>query len=225
MKTASEQLREVIDELTTITKVDIRQEIDGEVTVIKAVAQPLIGQLRTAIASSVAGVGQGSNLASERNVLNAEALDLYDRIEDGAVKLLGIYSPGVVPYLLPEQNIRQASVGIYKQLLDGTLDESRIPGIIRSVEGWSRAINRILNPPVTLELPDAPCPKCEATQAQLGVMGETGCALIVEWHNPDHGFSNALQNCLARCRSCRNVWLGDLQLRELAYVLEAKETL
>jgi hypothetical protein len=146
---------------------------------------------------------------------------LYDRIEDGAVKLLTIYSPGAVPYLLPEQNIRQASVGIYKQLLDGTLDESRIPGIIRSVKGWSTAINRILNPPVTLELMGS-CPECGETHAKVNE-SESGRALIIEWHNPDHGFSNALQNCLARCRACRNVWIGDLQLRELAYVLEAKE--
>ncbi|MDH6277504.1 hypothetical protein M2118_000455 [Aurantimicrobium minutum] len=221
MKTALEQLREVIDELTTITSVDIRQESEHEIVITKVAVQPLIGQLRTAIASSVAGGGQGSNLASERNVLNAEALDLYDRIEEGAVKLLTIYSPGAVPYLLPEQNIRQASVGIYKQLLDGTLDEARIPGIIRSVEGWSRAINRILNPPVTLELMGS-CPECGETHAKVNE-SESGRALIIEWHNPDHGFSNALQNCLARCRSCRNVWLGDLQLRELAYVLEAKE--
>lgn len=221
MTTPLEQLREVIDELTTVTTATIRQESDDEVFITKVPVQPLIGQLRTAIGSSVAGGGQGSNLASERNVLNAEALDLYDRIEDGAAKLYFLYCPGEVPYMLPEQNIRQASVGIYKQLLDGTLDESRIPGIIRNVKVWATAINRILNPPVTLELMGS-CPECGETHAKVNE-SESGRALIIEWHNPDHGFSNALQNCLARCRSCRNVWLGDLQLRELAYVLEAKE--
>lgn len=221
MKTSLEQLREVIDELTVVTYVTVKQETDDEVVINKVPVEPLIGQLRTAIASSVAGGGQGSNLASERNVINAEALDLYDRIEDGAAKLLFTYSPGEVPFLLPEQNIRQASVGIYKQLLDGKLDEERIPGIIRSINGWVKAINRILNPPVTLELMGS-CPNCSESHAKLNET-DSGRALIIEWHNPDHGFSNALQNCLARCRACRNVWTGDLQLRELAYVLEAKE--
>ena len=220
MTTPLEQLREVIDVLTTTQTVDVRQESEGEVFVTKALVQPLIGQLRTAIASSVAAGGNGSSLPSERNVLNAEALDLYDRIEDGAVKLLGIYSDSV-PFLLPEQNIRQASVGIYKQDLDGKLDEERIPGIIRNLKAWVTAINRILNPPVTLELMGK-CPNCEQTHAKLNET-DSGRALIIEWHNPDSGLSNALQNCLARCRACRNVWIGDLQLRELAYVLEAKE--
>lgn len=218
MKTSLEQLREVIDELTVVTYVTVKQETDDEVVINKVAVQPLIGQLRTAIASSVAGGGQGSNLASERNVINAEAFDLYDRIEDGAVKLLSIYA-GINPFLLPEQNIRQASVGIYKQILDGKLEEERIPWIIRSLKGWITAINRILNPPVTLELMGS-CPICSESHAKLNET-DSGRALIIEWHNPDHGFSNALQNCLARCRACRNVWTGDLQLRELAYVLEA----
>lgn len=220
MKTSLEQLREVIDELTVVTYVTVKQETDDEVVINKVAVQPLIGQLRTAIASSVAGGGQGSNLASERNVINAEAFDLYDRIKDGAVKLLSIYG-GTIPFLLPEQNIRQASVGIYKQILDGKLEEERIPWIIRTVNGWIVAINRILNPPVTLELMGS-CPNCSESHAKLNET-DSGRALIIEWHNPDHGFSNALQNCLARCRACRNVWTGDLQLRELAYVLEAKE--
>jgi len=221
MTTRLQDFRELVDLLTQTRTVDVRQEIDEQVQITKANVQPLIGQLRTAIASSVATSGQGSSLPSERNMLDSDALELYDRIEDGAVKLLGIYSDSV-PFLLPEQNIRQASVGVYKQELDGKLDEHQLGRILRDLKAWVTAINRILNPPVTLELMGK-CPNCDNTHAKLGVTGESGRALIVEWHNPDQGFSNALQNCFARCRACGLVWNGDLQLRELAYVLEGEK--
>jgi hypothetical protein len=215
-----EQLRHSVNILSNVNTVDVAQEQEGKHVIVKARVEPLIGQLRTAIASSVAGGGQGSNLASERNVLNAEALDLYERIDVGAAALLATYSQEV-PHLTPEKNLRVMSVGVYQMSLGGSNSESELHTLNNKLTSWIRQIERILTPPVTLELMGA-CPECLQTHAKVNE-NESGRALIIEWHTPDHGFVNALHNCVARCRSCRNEWRGDLQLRELSYVLENSE--
>lgn len=216
MKTALEQLREVIDELTKTQTVAIRQESEGEVFVTKALVQPLIGQLREAIAGSISEQGQGSSLPSERNMLDSDALELYDRIEIGARKLLKHYSPGAIPFLLPEQDISQAKVGIHNQFAAGKLDEQRILGITRTLRSWRSQIERIVSPPTSIEWL-SPCPVCEATEVQVGVLGQLRSAIIIEFHKPDSEFDLPLSKSVASCGNCYTKWLGDYRLRELRY--------
>lgn len=220
MSEALQILRDKIDLLTVPQTVDIVQEVDGARHVTKAKADSLISQLRTAIASSVAASGRGSSLPSERNVINADAIETYERIEIGAANLLNSFEV-VVPHLTPEENIRKASVHIYKRFLDGSFSDTQIQGTSIMLNKWVAAINNLLNPPITLEVMGE-CPKCFETHAKVND-NLSGRALIVEWHSADNAYVNALSNCVARCRACNEVWLGDLQLRELAYELDMKE--
>lgn len=215
-----EWVRRNVKTLTQGERVTVTQENDGQTTTFHAHTAPLLKQLREAVTSNVGMGSGGGGLSSERNLLNTEAFDMYGRVERGAINLLAKFTPEV-PDALPEKNILKASTLIHKAWTDGKLSEEELGQVVNRLSSWVWSINRILNPPTTLELMGS-CPACGQSHAKINEL-ESGRALIVERRDPEEGFSNALENCVALCRACQTRWRGDLKIRELAYSLEAAE--
>ena len=213
-----EDLRKVVDRLTVIIPTAIWQEVAGERTAVKVIQLPLMRLLREAVTSNIGGTAAGGSLPNQRNVIDSDALQKYDRLE-GDILVAFKSLTAAVPYMMPEQNLRQVYLAIVNAYRSGKLSEDALIDHLATWTTWVRIIEDKLWPPVQIEiLADCPVEGC-GKRRTLNCDGETVTALVVEYRPPASERSNALSASVGKCRACDTVWRGDLKLRELAYAI------
>jgi hypothetical protein len=152
----TDTLLDVIDKLTIEHPYPAR--IEGRTRWVRR--DPLIQQLREAVASSLTG-GNGTPAAASRVPFDADAMEQYDKLEALILDNLHQVAPDHVPHLLPEQNLRTW----YRFILP-TLDEEKDRFWMKVWAIWESRIEAKLDAPVVLELIDTrtrepyECPDC-----------------------------------------------------------------
>lgn len=215
------ELRKAVDALSTTQVTAIWQEVNGERVPTKVTLSPLIRDLREAITSNIGSGGGGGVLPSQRNIINTDALELYDAIE---VRILTSYKEvtGAAPFLMPEQNLRQWFIAFANMERAGKVSEETLLETMNVWTGWVRKIEDNLFPPTTLEV-TAPCPIPECGRRWAIQGGDSVPAVVVEYRKPSSDAGNALARSVARCRACGHVWRGDAKLRELRFLIDQAE--
>lgn len=214
------QLLDTVDELTVTRVRTILQDIDGEKMAVATTSLPLIEWLRDAVGSSIGAESNGGALKSNRSVLNGEALMAYEQIETAAIKALGTVS-SAVPFLKPEQNIRQWFIGFQNDVRAGKKSEDAVLEELNRWGGWVRRIEDLLWPPTQIEI-TSKCPQCGERWAKTKE-GDSISAIVVEYRPPTEGNLNALSRSKATCRACSFVWRGDRKLRELRFEIDVAD--
>lgn len=149
---------DVVDRLTI--EHPYRALIDGQSRWVRR--DPLIRQLREAIASSLTG-GNGTKAQTSSVPFDTDAAAQYDQLEGQILASLTDLLPDRVPELLPEQNLR-AWYAAARQWLESDAEAERLWYLIWS--GWEERITAKLEPPIVLELIDLAtrrpfaCPDC-----------------------------------------------------------------
>lgn len=183
---------------------------------------PLITWLRQAVVSSIGAESHGGTLKSTRNVLNVEAFQLYDIVETTSIKLLGEVS-SAIPFLTPEENLRQWFMGFRKQVMDQKASDELVLAKLTLVSKLVSGIEDLIWPPTTLEI-TSKCPECGERFAKTKD-GDQGAAIVVTYRPPSNASKNALSRSQAVCRACHQVWRGDTKLRELRFALDVVDSL
>ena len=149
---------DVVDRLTI--EHPYRALIDGQSRWVRR--DPLIRQLREAIASSLTG-GNGTKAQTSSVPFDTDAAAQYDQLEGQILASLSDLLPDRVPELLPEQNLR-AWYAAARPWLESDAEAERLWYLIWS--GWEERIAAKLEPPIVLELIDThtgqpyDCPDC-----------------------------------------------------------------
>jgi hypothetical protein len=218
-----DELLKAVDRLSVLQVTAIWQDIDGTRTPTKVTQPALIRQLRDSITSSVGAQGGGGTaLPNQRNVIDSDAMELYDGIESDILDAYKLHT-SAAPYLMPEQNLRQVYLALANNYRAGKLAEDALLDELTTWTGWVRQIEDKLFPPPTIEIV-APCPQegCGKRWAKGG-NGDSIPAIIVEYREPSSDAVNALAKSHAKCRACGTVWRGDRKLRELRYAIDEAE--
>ncbi|MCI2959533.1 hypothetical protein MN032_17750 [Agromyces atrinae] len=149
-------LLDVVDRLTI--EHPYRAVIDGRTRWVRR--DPLIRQLREAIASSLTG---GNGLASSQSGVpfDTDAMEQYDILERIILDNLLAVAPDRVPALTPEENLRT-----WYTLFHAASDDEGEKIYRLAFAAWEAKIEAKLTPPVVLELIDMKtrrpfeCPEC-----------------------------------------------------------------
>lgn len=217
------ELLRAVDLLSTTQMTAIWQEVDGKPVSVKVTLSPLIRDLREAITSNIGTSGGGGSLASERNIINMDALEMYDALE---MDILTAYKSvtAAMPFLMPEQNLRQWYIAFINMHRSGRVSEDALLEQLDEWSGWVRKIEDVLFPATTLEV-TAPCPLPECGRRWAIQGGNSVPAVVVEYRKPSNEHGNALARSVARCRACGHVWRGDAKLRELRFLIDQAENI
>lgn len=161
-------------------------------------APPLLVQLRMAVASSQGAGGGGGSSPRERNTLDLSAVELLDRIDAAARKILEEVSP-TENAALPTSVL--AKVSILPEAVSGQGLEF-LTYVHRTVTGWAEQILYRFTPDRVTDIA-ARCPACKIRTVTVEDAQYTGAKLI-----PRAALAfNATQNYTG-CRSCHATWEG-----------------
>ncbi|MDQ0894445.1 hypothetical protein [Agromyces ramosus] len=153
--TDRDELLDVIDRLTI--EHPYRAIIDGRSRWVRR--DPLIGQLREAIASNRTG-GNGLAASTSSVPFDSDALEQYDRL-DGIILHQLRTDTDLMPHLTPEANLRA-----WYRVVNPTLTADEAEFWRKVWSPWEHTINAKLHPPIVLELIDThtrkpyDCPEC-----------------------------------------------------------------
>jgi hypothetical protein len=178
-------------------------------TVVKSELPPLLDQLEDAVTSSSGGPAGKGALASERNVLDADALEhaqlIRDRVQEWCL-ILDVSPTGTTTHRLRawhaaalSRNLTEAETGFY----------------VATLRSWKAFIQGKLDPQREKDLPWA-CPVCGADT--WWSMGHEYTRPLVIRYRPEG--PDMVERARALCRACEKVW----HVRELAYALEHPES-
>ncbi|WAC65167.1 hypothetical protein OVA14_07140 [Agrococcus sp. SL85] len=165
-------------------------------TAVHELTNDRLAHLRAAITSS-ASIGGGRSLPNERIPLDPRALET-DR--DIATTIAREYRHlgGTAEHATTEATLN-AWHAIAKDLdLDYTDDWTR------RLTAWAADIDRILDPPRTVELLDTPCITCGKAET-LTPEGTLQSAVIIEYRRDP---TEQVRDVRTICRACRAVWEG-----------------
>jgi hypothetical protein len=212
------ELLKVVDRLTVVVPSAVWQDFGEGNRATRVTQVPLIRLLRESITSNIGGTESGGTLPNQRNILDADALQKYDELEIAVLQAFKNLTASV-PYLTPEQNLRQVYLAIANAHRSGKISEDALLDHLATWSTWVRTIEDKIWPPVSLEiLAECPIAGCGKRRI-LNKDGDSIASLTVEYRPPADSGSNALSASVGRCRACQTVWRGDLKLRELAYAI------
>jgi hypothetical protein len=162
---------------------------------------------------------QGAGLASERNVIDADALEQYDSIRAQAVKLFKEVSDAK-PFASAESNLRHWYIEFKNQVNARKVSGEVMAAKLRKLNAIAYAIESKLSPPTALEI-TAPCPRCGATHG-TDEQGVYRRAILVESRIVEY---RSLDHTKARCVVCAATWLHGRGMRQLRYEMDQSEEL
>lgn len=160
--------------------------------------EPLIAQLRSAVAANLTG-GNGVSASAHRMPLNADALELYQAIDRDISEAFFEENLGV-PGLLPEENL----LALYTQRWQD--DDSAET----TVRGWRSQINNLFDPAKKVPLSD-PCPVCKATHF-TNEAGDLCANPVVVTYRVGNPFATVKASCRG---GCGTEWVGAEAVEEL----------
>lgn len=215
-----DELLNVVDRLTRVHKSDvIVEDDDGKEQKVFMLHDALIVQLRNLVHSSLGYTVQGAGLASERNVIDADALEQYDAIRGQAVKLFKEVSDAR-PFASAESNLRHWYIEFKNQVNARKVSSDVVAAKLRKLNGMAYSIENKLNPPTALEI-TAPCPRCDATHG-VDEQGVHRRAILIESRIVQY---RSLDHTKARCIVCAATWLHGRGMRQLRYEIDNREEL
>lgn len=159
---------------------------------------PILAQLRAAIVSS-ASTGGGKTLPNERIPIDPRAMETYGRIARD-IRLAHAGLAGRSSDRHPEDLLRAWHVAF----LHTNPEDAYIDGWTARINDWVAEVQRILDPPRTLELIDTPCIICGHAEAVNGD-GDMQAAIVIEYRRTPE---ELVADVRAMCRACRAVWEG-----------------
>lgn len=190
---------------------------DGSFHKVTVMHDSLLEQLRGAVRSSQGPRPDGGGLPSERNVLDGDALELYDTV----TKLFADWFKDVSdakPFKEPEANLRHWYIQFSNRFQKRQVSQERVYAAIRSLSKIVGQIDAKLNPPTVIEI-TSPCPRCGAVYG-LDERGMYRHAVIVE--SRVHHY-RSLENTKARCVHCGAQWVHGQGMRQLRWEIDQKE--
>lgn len=167
---------------------------------------PLLVQLDEAIRGTI-GIGGSGSLASQRNMLDSDALARFSQISSTIKDWCRTVH--VRPTADAAPNLK-----LWYAAFHGTEAASKF--YESQLNSWRGQIAQKLDPPKVWLQPGS-CPVCAAeTWWSKSTHEEYKFPLVVEYHETG---PNLIQEARAMCRACEQVW----SVRELAYLLEQAE--
>lgn len=206
----------LVDRLTIRHKSTFTMHSDDGDRTITVTNEPLLKQLRKAVSSSRGYAGVPGGLASERNVIDSDALEYYAQITRKIKQLYGEVTDAY-PFTSPEHTLRQWYIRFSDRARKGKVSKDVVFSRRRILAQMITAIESKLNPADVLEI-TSPCPRCEATYGQ-DERGIYRHAIIVE--SRIHEF-RSLENTKAKCVACGATWIHGQGMRQLRYEIDQK---
>jgi hypothetical protein len=211
-------LLELVDRLTLTHRSTVIVEADdGTESTVTIEHDPLIRQLRGLVSSSTGSTVAGAGLPSERNVLDFDALELYQQVSDKCKNLFEGVS-AATPFANPESNLRHWYIETRRQFEGKKLSETTLHAKLRQLSKLVGSIENKINPPTVLEITSA-CPRCDATHG-VDDNGVYRRAVIVESRITQY---RSLDHTRALCVACRSTWLHGRGMRQLRYEIDIRE--
>lgn len=208
----------VVDRLTLPHASQVVTDDDSGDTVKQTVKHDaLLVQLRDSVRSSTGAHPGAGGLASERNVIDSDALEQYDKIA-GQIQRLYAEVTDARPFRFPESNLRSWFVAFKRQVEGRKISSDLVEQRYRKLNAIAAVIESKLNPPTILEI-TAPCPRCEATHAtdEAGIFRR---AVVVESRITEY---RSLDHTRARCVACSATWIHGRGMRQLRYEIDQAE--
>lgn len=204
---------DAVDELTTVQRRREQQDVlkDGHIIGTQKVTielPPLLTQLAEAIRGTI-GAGSSGTLASERNLLDSDALMKFIQVQSQIRDWC--HGLKITPGPDPAANLRAWYVARLKHPAEHSVEDAAI----KQLGKWAGMIRSKLDPFRERELPD-PCPICNATSWWKDG-AEYFRPLIIKY-KPASG-PDMIQEARGLCRFCEAQW----GVRELAYEIELKQ--
>jgi len=217
---SNDDLLNLVDRLSQPHKsAVIVEDDDGTEQKVYIQHDALLKQLRELVHSSLGSSVQGAGLASERNVIDADALDYYEALSRQIRRLYSEVSDAK-PFPDPESNLRQWYIQFAQQATSRKVSDSVIAEKTKKIASMVYGIESKLNPPTVLEI-TAPCPRCGASHA-TDEQGVYRRAILIESRVVQY---RSLENTKARCIACLAVWLHGRGMRQLRYEIDHTEEL
>lgn len=164
--------------------------------------KPRLLMLKDLLGSNSGRTTAGGALASERNLINSAAFDLWQRIDGQAKEALNLM--GRVPHRDLLDALRQ--LGIEGDVLreSNAMTETAHSRLTGRVQKWRADIEHLLDPPTKKEIRGA-CPGCGESRVYTAE-GESWALVAYYWRGGD---------VAADCQACGLHWQGEQTLVEL----------
>jgi len=206
-----------VDKLTTGYEVTVEQVFDDHSETVRVRHDSLLDQLRSAVSSSVAHTANKVS-ASERNILDADAMDKLEQVENMARKLY-LTVTSARPFPTAEQNLRQWYLGFANLFRAGKVSHDVLKQRASKIRSMVLMIDDKLNPPTSIEI-TSPCPRCNRLWVKSDELSWSR-AIVVQSRVAVYG---SLDNATATCRGCGASWIHGQGMRQLRYEIDEHET-
>lgn len=208
----------VVDRLTLPHKTQVRTgDENGESINQQVEHDALLVQLRNSVRSSTGAHPGVGGLASERSVIDSDALEQYHALVGQIVSLYAEVTDAR-PFRFPESNLRSWFVAFKRQVESRKISSELVEAKYRKLNRMAASIEAKLNPPTVLEI-TAACPRCRKTHA-TDEDGFYRRALIVESRIVEY---RSLDHTRARCLGCQATWIHGRGMRQLRYEIDQVE--
>jgi len=208
----------LVDRLTLPHKTAVLVEDDDGAESKKWIEhEALLVQLRNSVRSSTGAHPGAGGLASERNVIDSDALEHYDALV-GQIQRLYAEVTDARPFRHPESNLRAWYVAFKRQVESKKVGREVVETKYKRLNRMASAIESKLNPPTVLEI-TAACPRCGATHA-VDESGVYRRAVVIESRITEY---KSLDHTRARCVACCATWMHGRGMRQLRYEIDQAE--
>ena len=207
----------VVEKLTASHTSSFTVEVDGETKRMTVTHDPLLQQLRAAVISSMGARPVGGGLASERSVIDSDALEQYHKVQES---IIGIYKEvtDAMPFETPEKTLRQWYIEFANRARSGKVSKDVVYKAHKKLSKIADGIEGKLNPPTVLEITSA-CPRCGIAYGKDD-HGIYRHAVVVESRVYDN---KSLEHTKARCVACGAVWIHARGMRQLRWEIDEAE--
>jgi len=213
-----DELLGLVDRLTMQHRSTVSVETeDGGEAKVTIKHEPLLDQLRAAIWSEKRNRPGAGGIPSERNVIDSDALEQYEKISRQITRLYR-ETTSAAPFASPTQNLRSWFVAFKMQVELQKVSGEIVHEKLRKVGSMVAAIETKLNPPTILEI-TAPCPRCGVTYGN-DKDGVYRRAVVIESRVAEY---KSLDNSRARCVACGAVWVHGRGMRQLRWEIDQVE--
>ena len=207
----------MVDRLTLPYKSSFTVEASTGPQTVTTTHPPLLKQLREAVRSTTGSHAVGGGLASERNVIDSEALEQYEDVKAQIVCLFQ-ENTDAKPFPDPSANLRQWFIQFSNDMRAGKVSRDVVQKKYQTLYKIASAIEGRLNPPTIMEI-TSPCPRCNVAYA-VDDKGAYRHAVLVESRIEVY---KSLENTKATCVACKATWVHGRGMRQLRYEIDLAE--
>jgi hypothetical protein len=196
------------EDLTNPVRSKVIQGAGDTSRTVTVILPPLLRQLEDAITGTL-GIGGSGSLPSERNLLDADALQRFMTISATVRDWARMVKAKVTP-----DNVGLTLRAWYVAYRATPREEASERFYTNQMTGWAEQIRVKLNPVRVREVPGE-CPTCGATSWWSKATREEYPFPLVTEYDPEAG-ATLVESARSSCRACGAVF----GVRELAYLLE-----